>query len=255
MVGASPARSFLSMFKIALEEFEGPLDLLLFFIRRDELDIYNIPISRITTEFVSYIGSMQAMSLEVAAEFIYMASMLMSIKAKMLLPRPETDGGNADEFDPRTDLVQKLLEYRQMKEVTEELRAMADARAKCFAKGFFEPIVPRVIDELDAEEHRPTLYHLMTAYRSVVENIPQPMIRNVMEAPVTVEEQSAFILSRLGKHVQISFRSLLGELGERLVVVVTFLAVLELCRNRTIIVLVKEGGDDFWISLRDPSGL
>jgi segregation and condensation protein A len=239
------------MFRISLEEFEGPLDLLLFFIRRDELDIYNIPISRITSDFVSYISNMRAMNLEVAAEFIYMASMLMSIKAKMLLPRPEPDGGDSDEFDPRTELVQKLLEYRQMKEAAEKLAELADERARLFPKGFYEAFDPHVIDELSEEMHRPTLYHLITAYRSVLENIPKPMTRNVMEAPVTVEEQSALILSCLRERVQVSFRSVLEGIQESIILVVTFLAVLELCRNRKIIVLVKDGYDDFWMARRD----
>ncbi|MBM3163778.1 MAG: chromosome segregation protein ScpA [Chlorobi bacterium] len=239
------------MFRITLEEFEGPLDLLLFFIRRDELDIYNIPISRITSDFISYIGSLRALNLEVAAEFMYMASMLMSIKAKMLLPRPDPEGGETDEFDPRTELVQKLLEYRQMKEAAEKLSGLADDRSRLFPKGIPELFEAHVIDELDLEMHRPTLYHLMTAYRSVLENIPKPMTRNVTEAPVTVEEQSALILALLRKRVQVSFRSVLEGVQESIIFVVTFLAVLELCRNRKIMVLVKEGYDDFWISARD----
>ncbi len=241
------------MFRITLEEFEGPLDLLLFFIRRDELDIYNIPISKITADFISYISGMRSMNLEVAAEFIYMASMLMSIKAKMLLPRPTQDGGDPDEFDPRSELVQKLLEYRQMKEASEKLGELAVARARLFAKGFSESFDQNVIDELDEEIHRPTLYHLITAYRSVLENIPKPMTRNVTEAPVTVEEQSALILARLRERVQVSFRSVMEGVGESIIVVVTFLAVLELCRNRKILVIIKDGYDDFWISARDAS--
>lgn len=239
------------MFRITLEEFEGPLDLLLFFIRRDELDIYNIPISKITADFISYISSMRSMNLEIAAEFIYMASMLMSIKAKMLLPRPSLDGGDADEFDPRAELVQKLLEYRQIKEASEKLGELAAVRARLFAKGFSESFDPNVIDELDLEIHRPTLYHLITAYRSVLENIPKPMTRNVTEAPVTVEEQSALILARLRERVQVSFRTVMEGVSESIILVVTFLAVLELCRNRKILVIVKEGYDDFWISARD----
>ncbi len=239
------------MFRITLEEFEGPLDLLLFFIRRDELDIYNIPISRITAEFIAYINGMRATSLEVAAEFIYMASMLMSIKAKMLLPLPSAETGDTDEFDPRTELVQKLLEYRQMKECADKLGEHADERARLFSKGFAESFDPLVVDQLDEEIHRPTLYHLIKAYRSVLENIPKPMIRNVRDAPVTVEEQSALILSKLCERVQVSFRSVMEGVGESIIFVVTFLAVLELCRNGKIVVVVKEGYDDFWMAVRD----
>ncbi|MBM3422900.1 MAG: segregation/condensation protein A [Chlorobi bacterium] len=241
------------MFRITLDEFEGPLDLLLFFIRRDELDIYNIPISKITTDFIVHIGGMRTTNLEVAAEFIYMASMLMSIKAKMLLPRPSADGMETDEFDPRTELVQRLLEYRQVKEAAAELAVHAEERALLFPKGFYESFDPYVIDEHDEEIHRPTLYNLIRAYRSVLENIPKPMTRNVEDAPVTVEEQSALILSCLRERVQVSFRSVTECMSESIVVVVTFLAVLELCRNRKIMVLVKDGYDDFWMAARESS--
>lgn len=238
------------MFRISLEEFEGPLDLLLFFIRRDELDIYNIPISRITADFISSIKDVRSLNLEVAADFIYMASMLMSIKAKMLLPRSAADDAETDEFDPRTELVQRLLEYKRIKEASIALGQLAEMREALFARGYFEELEPEVIDEMDEPINRPTLYHLMRAYRSVLEKMPRLMTRSVEDAPVTVEEQSALILSRLQDGVQLSFVSVLEGVTERLVLVVTFLAVLELCKNRRIIVLIKDGHDDFWIALR-----
>jgi segregation and condensation protein A len=238
------------MFRISLEEFEGPLDLLLFFIRRDELDIYNIPISKITADFIGYIHDIRTLNLEIAAEFIYMASMLMSIKAKMLLPRPNEDDPATDEFDPRNDLVQRLLEYKRIKEASCALNQLAEARENLFPRGFFEKFEAEVIDELDEPLLRPTLYHLMLAYKSVLERIPAPMTRNVMDAPVTVEEQTALILSKLQNQLQVSFLSVLEGVTERIILVVTFLAVLELCKNSRIVVLVKDGHDDFWIALR-----
>jgi segregation and condensation protein A len=236
------------MFRISLDEFEGPLDLLLFFIRRDELDIYNIPISKITADFIGYIHQARHLNLEVAADFIYMASMLMSIKARMLLPGLTEEDGGTDEFDPRTELVQRLLEYKQIKEGAAALSGLAEERENYFARGFFEELEPEVIDELDEPIHRPTLYNLMLAYTSVLENMPRPMTRSAMDAPVTVEEQSALILSKLQERVQLSFLSLFDGVSERIILVVTFLAVLELCKNRIIIVLVKDGHDDFWMA-------
>jgi segregation and condensation protein A len=239
------------MFRISLDEFEGPLDLLLFFIRRDELDIYNIPISKITGDFIAYIRAMQSLNLEVAAEFIYMASMLMSIKARMLLPRPEAEVSDDGEFDPRTELVQRLLEYKRIKEGASELEFMAINREKMFPAGFFEEFEPEVIDEMDEPVNRPTLYHLMLAYQSVMDNMPKVRTQNVVEAPVTVEQQSSLIIERLNTRVQVAFSSLFDDRMEAIVLVVTFLAVLELCRNRRIIVVVKEGYNDFWISQRE----
>ncbi len=239
------------MFRISLEEFEGPLDLLLFFIRRDELDIYNIPISKITSDFIGYIREAGNMDLDVASEFIYMASMLMSIKAKMLLPHTAEEGTETDEFDPRSELVERLLEYKRIKEAADALDKLAVEREKLFPRGFFEPFEPEVIDELDEPAKRPTLYHLMLAYKSVLERIPPlPMTRNVMDAPVTVEEQTLLILSKLQSRVQLSFVSVLEGVTERIILVVTFLAVLELCKNGKIVVLVKDGHDDFWIARR-----
>lgn len=238
------------MFRISLDEFEGPLDLLLFFIKRDELDIYNIPISRITNDFVTYIHGARNLNLEVAAEFIYMASMLMSIKAAMLLPRPELENGDADEFDPRTELVERLLEYKRIKEASLQLAEREEARLELFARGCIEEYDRLVLDEMDEPVNRPTLYHLIKAYRTVLDNMPKPMTRNVMEAPVTVREQTDLILRMLGERVQVSFTSVLEGVTQRLILVVTFLAVLEMCKNQRIMVLVKEGHDDFWIARR-----
>jgi len=238
------------MFRIRLEEFEGPLDLLLFFIRRDELDIYNIPISKITADFIGYIQDVSNLNLEIAADFIYMASMLMSIKVKMLLPRQVQDEAETDEFDPRLELVQRLLEYKRIKEAASALTQLSEVRQNLFARGSFEEFEPKVIDELDQLVHRPTLYHLMQAYKSVLESLPRPATRHVADAPVTMEEQTDMILSRLQAQREVSFLSVLEGVTERLILVVTFLAVLELCKNRRIIVLVRDDHDDFWISLR-----
>ena len=236
------------MFRISLEEFEGPLDLLLFFIKRDELDIYNIPISKITRDFIDYIHAMQSLNLEVAAEFIYMASLLMSIKARMLLPKEEPEDGDASEFDPRTELVERLLEYKRIKEGAEGMRSFEEARSAMFPKGSFDSVEPEVIDELDEPVNRPTLYQLIMTYKSVLDNMPKVRVQNVQDAPVTIDEQTELILARLEKRVQVSFRSVVDGVANRLVLVVTFLAVLELCRGQQIVVIVKEGYDDFWMS-------
>jgi segregation and condensation protein A len=238
------------MFRISLDEFEGPLDLLLFFIRRDELDIYNVPISKITADFIGYIRAAGTLNLEIAAEFIYMASMLMSIKAKMLLPRPPEEEAVTDEFDPRDELVHRLLEYQRIKEASCLLSQFAEERENLFPRGYFEQFEPEVIDELDEPANRPTLYHLMLAYKSALDRLPAPMTRTAMDAPVTVEEQTTLILSKLQNQEQVSFLTVLEGVTERIILVVTFLAVLELCKNSTIVVLVKDGHDDFWIALR-----
>lgn len=238
------------MFRISLEEFEGPLDLLLFFIKRDELDIYNIPISKITKDFIDYLEAMQTLNLEVAAEFIYMASLLMSIKAKMLLPNEVPEEGDASEFDPRTELVERLMEYKRIKEGAEKMRTLGETRSSMFARGHYESFEPEVIDELDEPVNRPTLYQLIMTYKSVLDKMPRVSVQNVDEAPVTVDEQCELILMKLKETIQISFRAILKEVTEPLVFVVTFLAVLELCKGQKIVVIVKEGYDDFWMAMK-----
>jgi len=238
------------MFRISLDEFEGPLDLLLFFIKRDELDIYNIPISRITKDFIGYLETMQTLNIEVAADFIYMASLLMSIKAKMLLPNEDPDDSDASEFDPRSDLVERLLEYKRIKEGAAKMRSLEETRCIMFPRGSFDSLEAEVIDELDEPVNRPTLYHLIMTYKSVLDNMPKVHVQNVDEAPVTIDEQSELILSKLRESIQLSFRTILKEVSEPLVLVVTFLAVLELCRRQKIVVIVKDGYDDFWMSSR-----
>ena len=238
------------MFRISLEEFEGPLDLLLFFIKRDELDIYNIPISRITKDFIDYLDAMQSLNLEVAAEFIYMASLLMSIKAKMLLPHETAEEGDASEFDPRTELVERLLEYKRIKDGAEKMRSLEERRRSRFSRGYFESFEPEIVDELDEPVNRPTLYSLIMTYKSVLDKMPRVRVQNVDEAPVTIDEQCQLILARLRETVQISFRTILENAGERLVLVVTFLAVLELCKGQKIVVITKDGYDDFWMSMK-----
>jgi len=121
------------MYKVQLKNFEGPLDLLLFFIKRDELNIYDIPIYHITREFLDYIRLMEELDLEVASEFIYMASLLMSIKARMMLPHENEDEEELDEHDPRYELVQKLLEYKRYKEMAEKLTIIDEETPKIFS--------------------------------------------------------------------------------------------------------------------------
>ncbi|MBC8044787.1 MAG: segregation/condensation protein A [Rhizobacter sp.] len=236
------------MYRIKLSDFEGPLDLLLFFIKRDELDIQNIPISRITRDFMEYLAAMQSLDLELAAEFIYMASVLMSIKAKMLLPKPELEEGLLDEFDPRADLVQRLLDYKRFKEMASEMQPFEDARRQLFARGAFEEFEAPTIDE-DALR-RPTLFELITAYRRVIERVPARQYHEIRKIPVTLEEQTEFLLARLKEKIQVSFFEVVGVSGERIVAVVTFLAVLEMAKNRQISIITKDDYNDFWMSLR-----
>jgi segregation and condensation protein A len=233
------------MYRISLSEFEGPLDLLLFFIKRDELDIYDIPIAHITKSFMEYLDAMQELNLEVAADFIYMASVLMSIKAKMLLPRPEMPAGELDEFDPRTELVQKLLEYKRFKEVALGMQLLEEDRRQLFPRLTFEHIEA---SEIEDETKRPTLFDLIRAYQLAMKNMPKITVHEIKKIPVTIEQQTEFLLKKLDEQIQVSFIKTVAEFTERITIVVTFLAILEMAKMRLVNIIVREDYSDFWLT-------
>lgn len=226
--------------------FEGPLDLLLFFIKRDELDIYDIPITRITQEFLDYLRLMTALDLEIAGEFIVVAAELCQIKARMLLPRQESAEG-VEEDDPRTDLVRRLLEYRKFKEMAEELFVMSEEQRKVYFRQYFsEDERTEAPPEEENLLKNVTIFHLMSAFRRAIERAPRiKRTHDVDLIPVTVEEQSEMILSTVSMRGEVSFGELFTEYVEgtnveefsttfRIYIAVTFIAILDLVRNHFI---------------------
>jgi len=181
------------MYKVQLKNFEGPLDLLLFFIKRDELNIYDIPIYHITREFLYYIRLMEELDLEVASEFIYMASMLMSVKARMMLPQEHSDDDEIDEHDPRYELVQKLLDYKRYKEMAEKLTVIDENTRQKYFRGF--PEADEVDKQASGEALKDvTLFDLMSAFRKVLSDIKtQNTYHRIEIVETTVEEQTEFI--------------------------------------------------------------
>jgi segregation and condensation protein A len=162
------------MYKIKLNQFEGPLDLLLFFIKRDELDIYDIPISKITSEFMSYLHMMEQLDLEVAGEFLLMAATLMQIKVRMLLPREVDNQG--EEIDPRMDLVNALLEYKRYKEMAEELQIMESEQRKIFFRGYFEADKKEKVENVERLLKNITIYDLLKAFKKVFSTPQQALV-------------------------------------------------------------------------------
>lgn len=228
------------MYRVQLKNFEGPLDLLLFFIRRDELNIYDIPISHITREFLEYIRLMEELDLDVASEFIYMASLLMSIKARMMLPVEKSDEDDLDEEDPRYELVQKLLEYKQYKEMAEKMTLIDDEARKKYFRGYPEA------DEIETQAsgealNEVTLYDLISAFRKVLTDIQrQAVYHKVEKVTYTVENQSEFILFKLQETGRITFYDLCIDMLNKEAVVVTFLAVLEMIKEQQINLFLHE---------------
>jgi segregation and condensation protein A len=236
------------MYRVRLHTFEGPLDLLLFFIKRDELDIYDIPIAKITKEFLDYIHFMQELDLEVAGEFIVVAAELMQIKVKMLLPREE---GEEEEQDPRADLVRRLLEYKRYKEMAEKFSGFEEDARKLFYRQVFKADSKYYVPE-DETLKDVTLFDLASSFRYVLEHIPKKTFHNIELINVTVDEQIEYINRFLETHTECTFRDLIADMQQRIRIVVTFVALLEMIKNRTVGIRQEEPYQDFWI-FRMPS--
>jgi len=218
------------MYKIQLNNFEGPIDLLLYFIRRDELDIYDIPIAKITKEFVDAVEQWERMHLHVAGDFIVMASTLMRIKAKLLLPRPEVDD-DGEIIDPRTELVQQLVEYKRFKNAAELLRNLSSERDQQFSRQL-EPIIQ--IDESDIEQNiilDVSLFDLARFFKSAMDNMPVVSQLELSREPVQLEQQKEFIFKYFDGDGRLNFSTILNKLESRMEIVVTFLAILDLVRE------------------------
>ena len=218
------------MYQIQLNNFEGPIDLLLYFIRRDELDIYDIPISKITKEFVDVVETWEKINLHVAGDFIVMASTLMRIKAKLLLPRPEFDE-DGEIIDPRVELVQQLVEYKRYKNAAEMLKNLSNNRNQKFTRQL-EPIF--YLDESDIDENiilDVTLFDLARFFKSAMDNMPVVSQFELSREPVKLEEQKEFIYKHFDGDGKLKFSTILEKLETRMEVVVTFLAILDLVRD------------------------
>lgn len=239
------------MYRVQLKNFEGPLDLLLFFIKRDELNIYDIPISHITEEFLAYIRLMEELDLDVASEFIYMASLLMSIKARMMLPTEQEEDEELDESDPRYELVQKLLQYKRYKEMAEKMTVIDEETQKKYYRGYTD--IDDVEKQATGEALKDvTIFDLMSAFRKVLADIKrQHSYHSVEKVTVTVEQQAEYIIQTLQNRGRTSFIAICSELKSRVLVVVTFLAVLEMLKEHQINLYVENGDPtQFFIDLK-----
>lgn len=221
------SRLGLDRHEVRVEKFSGPLDLLLYLIRRDELDIKDIPIARITRQFLDYVEILRSLDLEVAGEYILMAATLIRIKAQMLLPRPEVEG---EEEDPRGSLVAALLEYQQFKEASGVLHQYESNERPQFANPGNMPA--RRIDE--TLRHDVTVYDLVTAMGDMLKRVRTDDSHEVFTDQYTVEERIESICDRLKYEEYILCSDLMSDPATRAFVVVTFLALLELCRLHTI---------------------
>jgi segregation and condensation protein A len=233
------------MYKIKLDQFEGPLDLLLFFIKRDELDIYDIPISKITKEFLEYVNLIKELDLEIAGDFILMASTLMQIKARMLLPRELDEKG--EEIDPRTELIQALLEYKRYKEMSEELSFFESVQRKLKYRGNFDADVVVRPPDFDILLKNVSIYDLTKAFKKALEGAVIEPIHQITRVNVSIDEQIEFIFSKFEDKQEIHFLTLVEKMREKIRIVVTFIALLELVKMNTIGIKESPNYNDFVI--------
>ncbi|MCS6808878.1 MAG: segregation/condensation protein A [Bacteroidota bacterium] len=241
------------MYTIQLPNFYGPFDLLLYFIKRDELNIHDIPIAHITHEFLEYTRIIELLDLELAGDFLVTASSLMQIKAKMLLPEElSSNTEEQQETDPRAELVRKLLEYKRYKEVAEELEARSEAQQHIYYRQFFAADVKNTPHPLD-EIAPVTLFDLVAAFSRVLRKAPKPSLpHTVAREPITIEEQSAVIMALFEYRSELAFSELVAH-TDRPTIVITFLAILEMIRNRCLYVRQYEQFGELYLYL--PSSL
>jgi segregation and condensation protein A len=243
-------------YTVKLKEFEGPFDLLLFFIHRDELDIHDIPIATMTNDFLQYIRQMESMNIDMASEFILVAATLMRIKAKMLLPRqPVNEDGT--EIDPRQELVARLMEYKRYKGILEEMRQLEEASSKIHQRGNVTNEIQILANKalVDMELESLTLYNLMKAFYRLLEEKKSTVtpVHSIVRYPYTIEGQQKYVLSRLKKGIKTRFENVFEGLENRVHAIVTFLGILEMLNQQRLIITKGDGPNNFWLEATEES--
>lgn len=224
-------------YKIKLEMFEGPLDLLLYLVKKDHLNIYDIPIAEVTDQYLKYMDIMRLLNLNIAGEFLVMAATLMQIKSKMLLPIDESQEALEDQEDPRAELVKRLLEYEKFKQIAQTLREKEFVQRDVFKR-------PRAQEAEFPEENREvyfeaTLFDLITAFSQALEGVPKEVFYEVIKDEFTVEGKVHDILHMLLLASSLRLSELFTKAKNKIEIVVTFLAILELIKLKEIVARQK----------------
>ena len=222
-------------YKVKLEVFEGPLDLLLYLIKKEEIDIYDIPIAKITDQYLEYLELMKLLDLNIAGEFLVMAATLIHIKSKMLLPPDQLEGQEQEEEDPRAELVKRLIEYKKFKEAASQLSQMESSQKHFFARvgtSFkAEGIAPK--DEF----FEASLFDLITAFTKVLKDIPKEVFHEVVRDEFTVSEKIHDILHLLVEKKKLFFTELFKAAKSKFEIITIFLALLELIKIKEVVVI------------------
>jgi len=243
-------------YQIKLPQFEGPFDLLLFFIERDELDIYNIPITRIINDFLDFIHSSEKLNIELSSEFILFISTLMRIKAKMLLPRKELDSAG-NEIDPRQELINKILEYKRFKEASAQMAEMEAIRMLRVKRGNIQHELGQIGEEDSegTEIQNITLFKLMRAFEKAMqkhsERLNKP-VHTVVQYNYTMEGSRSQMLSMAQQEKNLSFEKIFDSCENRVHAIFLFLSLLELVQQKFLKIIIGEGKNNFIIEYNEP---
>ena len=242
-------------YQIKLDQFEGPFDLLLFFIERDELDIYNIPITKITNDFLDFIHKGEKLNIELSSEFILFISTLMRIKAKMLIPRKELDE-QGNEIDPRLELVNKILEYKKFKEASTKMAEMEEVRMLMFKRGNLQRELSQIGEEAGegTEIQAVTLFKLMKAFEKVIQKLHDrnnKPVHTVVQYNYTMEETRDYMLTHCRAEKTSSFEKVFDICQDRIHALFLFLSLLELSQQKYLIIITGEGRNNFIVEYNE----
>ena len=231
-----------ALYEVKLDVFEGPMDLLLYLIRKDELDIYDIPIAHITTQYLSFLQHIHQLDIEQASDFILMAATLLRIKSQMMLPREELGLNDEGEEDPKAELVRRLLEYQQFKDIADWLGVRKNERRDVFLRrqgpddGVGESAQLRPV----------SLFDLLAMYKHVLDTVPENLVHQIVEEEVSVAECIDYLLAVLARNSRISFIDLLQG-RDRQALIATFVGILELLKAQRVRVQQARPFDEIWI--------
>ncbi len=242
-------------YQIKLDQFEGPFDLLLFFIERDELDIYNIPITKIIKDFLDFIHGDEKLNIELSSEFILFVSTLMRIKAKLLLPRKEIDA-EGNEIDPRQELVDKILEYKRFKEASAQMAEMEAVRMLMVKRGNLQKELNEIGEEAGegTEIQTITMFKLMKAFEKVMQRVHDRQnkpVHTVVRYNYTMEGSREYMLGFVSREKTVSFEKVFEQCQDKIHAIFLFLSMLELSQQRFMKLLVGEGRNNFIIEWND----
>jgi segregation and condensation protein A len=242
-------------YQIKLDQFEGPFDLLLFFIERDELDIYNIPITKIITDFLEFIHQGEKLNIELSSEFILFVSTLMRIKARLLLPRKEVDA-QGNEIDPRQELVDKILEYKRFKEAAVQMAEMEAMRMLMVKRGNLQKELTGIGEDASegTEIQTITMFKLMKAFEKVMQRVHDRQnkpVHTVVRYNYTMEGSRDYMLDHVRKEKTVAFEKVFEVCEDRIHAIFLFLSILELTQQKYMKLMVGEGRNNFIVEWND----